>query len=288
MEMAEFAGSVDDRDLLIGHGRRLRRARHRPRRLRRRLHRGRPPRAAPHDPRRRGRAGRQHRDRRARARVRADRPRLPPPRRRRADRRDRRAPDPARRLPDLERDDRQRRADGGRPPVRPPARGGRAGDAELRRPRDDALRRRRRVRGRGAGLRVLAGGHGGDQPGRHRRLLGARRREAGVAGPLHRRFRPAARGARPRADDEEGATHEHARVPEGAAEGEPARPPDGLGAGAHGGRPVHQARRAAARLRGARGPLRLPRHLQVPAHVRQHRARPCATARTSTASPTRR
>ena len=36
---------------------------------------------------------------------------------------------------------------GGRPPVRPPARGRRARDAELRRSRDDAVRRRRRVRG---------------------------------------------------------------------------------------------------------------------------------------------
>ena len=63
MEMAAFAGSVPDRDLLDRHGRRLGGAGHRPRRLRRRVHRGRPPRAAPDDPRRRGRTGREHRHR---------------------------------------------------------------------------------------------------------------------------------------------------------------------------------------------------------------------------------
>ncbi len=150
MEMAAFAGSVPDRDLLIGMGADSVERGHRPRRVRRRVHRGGPLRAAPDDPRRRGRTVRQHRHRRPRARVRAHRPRLPAPRRRRADGRDRRAPDPARRVPDVERDDRQRRGVRRRAPLRPPARGGRAGDAELRRPRHDALRHRRRVRGRGA------------------------------------------------------------------------------------------------------------------------------------------
>ena len=81
MEMAAFAGSVADRDLLVGDRRRLGRAGHRPRRLRRRLHRGGAPRPAAHDPRRRGRPVRQHRHRHPRARLRADRPWLPPPRR---------------------------------------------------------------------------------------------------------------------------------------------------------------------------------------------------------------
>ena len=71
-------------------------------------------------------------------------------------------------------DDRQRRRLGGRSPVCPSARRRRAGDAQLRRPRDDAVRCRRRVRGRRARLRLLAGRHGGHQPGRHRRVLGSR------------------------------------------------------------------------------------------------------------------
>ncbi len=79
----------------------------------------------------------------------------------------------------------------------------------------------------------------------------------------------------------------HVRVPEADPQDQPARAPDGLDPGAHGRGPGDQARRGAAAVRGAGGPVRLPGHLQVPPHVRQQRASPSATATTSAASPTR-
>ena len=106
-------------------------------------------RAAPHDPRRRGRSGRQHRHRRstssaASASTTASAcstiPTSPP-----------RSPTrqiPLDGVPDQQRGDRQRRRRRRRPPVRPPARGRRAGDAELRRSGDDGHDHLRRLRGR--------------------------------------------------------------------------------------------------------------------------------------------